>query len=388
MAVYLTTTPQVIGKDESEDIHVYLYGWYSNQSGNTCTVHARLTIISTTQTYADASKSYELELGGYDSGTQSWSYSPIETDVEYTVAETTWTYAEGDEISSSASFWVQGIGSINVSLDDTTYVTFATPPTDLDVILESIAMSYPADSIVELEASISSYGNYSGTPDKYIAVGLFDQNAWRNPSPSENYSADSLSTDFFIHTYESSSGALPLVPNTRYYYGGAASNGEQTISQMFGECVTLPNDVNIRLVSRVGTNVTFEYSLDSDGGYYSKSLQYDVDESGNWTTFATISTGNAVNWTSFTISNISANEAHRIDFIVSTPAGYSLMNSHIYLTSPDTKFYGSVGDETTLVDSFYGSVNNQARKVTKLYGSDGNHAQLIHQGFGHVNYNE
>ena len=135
----LTTSPQVIGRNESGTIKTYLYGWYTNQSGNTCIVHVRLTVKSAGITYTGSNKTYGISIGGYYSGTQSWTYAPLNADQEYTVSEVTWTYAGGDSIWAAADFWSYVYGNANVGLTETTYVpTFSTPPTGLSASIAEV----------------------------------------------------------------------------------------------------------------------------------------------------------------------------------------------------------------------------------------------------------
>ena len=128
----LTTSPQIIGRNESSTIHTYLYGWYDGQSGNDCIVHTRLTVINTGATYTGTNKSYVMNLGGYSTGVQSWTYQPLNTGQEYTVAEITQGYSSGNQISASAGFSSYVYGSADISnLSDNWYVPTFSSEADL-----------------------------------------------------------------------------------------------------------------------------------------------------------------------------------------------------------------------------------------------------------------
>lgn len=366
----LTTSPQVIGSNTSGTIHTYLYGWYSDQSGNNCTVHVRLTAINTGATYTGTNKSYAIRVGSYDSDIQAWSYTPLNTNQEYTVAEATWSYSSGNQIGASGLFWSYNYGSADItSLNNTWYVpTFTTPPSGLNA---SVAEVYPNGA--KLSLTLGSYGNPSSATGRYIEGAILSTNHYGAPyryTPIYNTS----SSDVVVNN--TSSGTLSIQPNTQYYYGMYANNTQAAVGTTIGTLVTTAATYTIDSIDTTNNTATFTYSVGADGGQYPKTLEYSLDGT-NWNTFATISSGAAIT-NLYTITGLTPSTTYTLKTRVTTTAGTT--------NNPDTTFttfqgfYGSVSGQTKNIDKLYGSVNGQSKLIKKVYGSVNGQSKLIYKG--------
>lgn len=359
----LTTSPQVIGKNEGGTIRTYLYGWYDGQSGNNCTVHTRLTVVNTGATYTGTNKSYAIRLGSYDSGVQSWSYQPLNPNQEYTVAEASQGYSGGAQISANALFWSYVYGSADIaSLTTNWYVpTFVSPPTGLTV---SVNEAYTNGA--KLNVSISSYGNPSTASGRYIEGAILSTNSYGNPY--KRTVATAVTSSAVTITNDSSTGGnLTIQPNTQYYYGGYADNTQAHVNTITGQFVTLAEAATVTLNSVTGRTATFNYSVGADGGQYDRKLEYSLDGV-TWTTAATITTGSAETGT-FTITGLDGNTSYTLKSRIKTTAGIS-NDTDVSFTTLHL-LYGSVGDTAKGINKLYGSVGGQTKEITKLYGSVG-----------------
>lgn len=373
----LTTSPQIIGKNESNTMHTYLYGWYSNQSGNTCTVHIRLTVICVGTTYVGTNKNYWLNLGGYDSGLQSWPYQPLNAGQEYTVAETTWQYSSGESIWAAAGYWTYVFGSSDINLAEATYVpTFYTPPTGINV---SISEIYSDGA--KFNVSLNSYGNPASATGRYIEAGILGQNSYGG---SYRYATASNTSSAAITVNNASGGSLNIKPNTMYYYGGFASNTQANSSVVTSQFVTKVNAPVFSLAGKTSTTATILYQTEADGGYFTKNIEYSLDDGSNWITGAYVTARNQTTGT-FVISNLDPTRSYSIKTRVRTTAGITL-GPDLNISLKTVKLYAPVNDEGVRINQLYTSVDNVAEPVKKIYGSVSGEAKLMYQGFGHLIY--
>lgn len=375
----LTTSPQIIGRNESGTIKTYLYGWYSNQSGNTCTVHVRLTVISSGITYTGTNKTYSISIGGYSSGTQSWTYTPLNANQEYTVSEVTWNYSGGDAIWASGGFWSYVYGNANVDLSEATYVpTFSTPPSGLSA---SVAEVYTNGA--KINVSVSNYGNPSSASGRYIEGAIMNQSTYGG---TYHYTTASNVSSASVVVNNSSSGtaSFTIQPNKQYYYGVYANNTQQSASRVVGQFVTSINSPSFSIAGRTGTSATIRYSAAADGGYYSKTVQYSIDEGQTWSTGVVIASGNATTGT-FTINNLTPGVEYTVMTRTSTPKT-TITGQTLVISDKTTKFYGSVEGEAKEITNLYASDNGVTKTITKLYGSADGEAKLIYKGFGRLDY--
>ena len=363
----LTTSPQIVGRNEAGTIRTYLYAWYDGQSGNTCTVHTRLTAVSAGVTYTGSNKRYSMQLGSYDSGSVEWKYQPMYSWEEYTVAEASQQYSGGSQISASAGFWSYVYGDANVWLSENTYVpVFTTPPTGLAI---NIAEVYPNGA--KFNVSISGYGTPSGAAGRYIEAAILAQSTY-GATYKFNIAYNTTASAITV-TNASTHGTLSVKANTKYWYGCFASNTQASNSKVQGQFVTTAEAPTITFVSATDTTATMSYTTKADGGVYAKAIQYSLDNGATWNTGATV-TGSAASSGTFVISGLLSGATYTMLTRVSTTAGTTAGESLSFDTlvgEEDNKniLYGEADNKAKEVRILYGSVNDETVPIIKLYGS-------------------
>lgn len=369
MAITLTTSPQIVGKNENGTIRTYLYAWYDGQSGNSCTVHTKLTCKCVGTTYTGTNKSYIMRLGGYDSGIVQWTYAPLNDGWEYSVAEASWSYSGGAQISASAGFWSYVFGSANVDLSDAVYVPqFVSPPTGLSV---SLRETYTNGA--KFRVSISSYGIPDGVNNRYIEAGICAQSSY-GPTYKYEIAYNTTSSDITV-TNASTRGTLTIRPNTRYYFGGYATNtaAEGYTSKIEGQFVTKAEAPTVQFVSATPNSATLSYSVGADGGYHGRYVQYSLDSGNTWRTGATIS-GSAAKTGTFVINGLLSGASYTIQTRTLTSVGATNGESVSFDTlvseaDNENRCYGSVNGLARETNAIYGGVEGTARRVIRLYGA-------------------
>lgn len=361
----LTTSPQIVGRNEAGTIRSYLYAWYDGQSGNSCTVHIKLTVVCAGITYTGTNKTYFLQLGGYNSGVQAWKYAPLNANQEYTVAEATQSYSGGSQISASAGFWSYVYGSADVGLSSATYVpTFNSKPTGLAI---SLVETYTNGA--KFNVSVSSYGEPSGASGRYIEAGICAQNSY---GPTYRFALTYNTKSSAITVNNTTNGTLNIQPNKQYYYGAYATNTAMWTSKIQGQFVTKAAAPTVTFNSSTSTSATFAYSTGADGGHYAKNIQYSLDGGNSWRTGATVTGGTAKTGT-FTITGLLSGASYTIKTRVSTTSGTTDGEEVAFdtlVSEADNKniFYGSVNNKAKEIQIVYGSVNGEATPITRLYG--------------------
>lgn len=357
----ISTSPQVVGSNLGNTMNTRLYAWYDGQSGNTCTVHVRLTVVNTGANYTGTNKSYFIQIGGYNSGVQSWTYTPLNTNQEYTVAEATQTYSGGDAISASAGYWTYNYGSADIGAISGWYVpTFYSPPTGLSTQLREV---YPNGA--KIYVSVSSYGNPSSASGRYVEAAILGTSTYGNPY---KYLIASNTPASNIVVNNSGPGSLTIQPNTQYYYGGYANNTQRSASTVTGQLVTAPPTPTVSLGTVKSSVVTVDYSIPADGGFYTKTFEYSIDGGTTWETVGTIPSTATTG--SFTINGLTPNTSYTIKTRTSTTAANTYGTDLTLVTPNGSPLYGSVNSEATRITKLYGSVNGQTKRIKKLYGSD------------------
>lgn len=377
MAITLTTSPQIVGRNEASTIRTYLYAWYDGQSGNSCTVHTRLTCKCVGTTYTGTNKSYIMRIGEDDTGIVQWTYTPLDNGWEITVAEASWPYDGGAQIYASAGFWSYVYGSANVDLSDAVYVPqFVSPPTGLSV---SLRETYTDGA--KFRVSISSYGIPDGVNNRYIEAGICAQNSY-GATYKFNIAYNTTSSDITV-TNASTRGTLTIRPNTRYYYGGYAANTASGGAswKIEGQFVTKAEAPTIQFVSATPDSATLSYSVGADGGYHDRSVQYSLDGGDTWRTGATIS-GSAAKTGTFVINGLLSGASYTIQTRTLTTVGATNGESVSFDTlvseaDNENRFYGSVNGLAREINAIYGGVNDEAKPIIKLYGSANSYDLLI-----------
>lgn len=356
--VTLTTSPQVIGEHTGTQ-HTRLYAWYDGQSGNSCTVHFKLTVVYEGITYTGTNKQRCLRYDGYDSGTIAYGDAPLNANQEYKVMEGSRSYNGGSTVNASALYWSYVYGSSDIGNSQATVPNFAPTGLGIDTITRGIE-SFTA------RVYLSGWGRNSGTGQKYRELQVWTKGMSEPRRYQPQFGNDLSGT---ITCGNSSSGSLTIRGNMMYTLGAYASNGDvSTGSQNMGDYTTRAYAPTLSVNTLGENSVVIAYSTPADGGKYAKSVQYSLDGGSTWTTGATVNTGSASSGT-FTISGLTDDTSYTLKCRVSTSAGETNGSDVIFRTLESHKLYGSVGGVTKKAKKLYGSVNGQSKEIKKLYAS-------------------
>lgn len=248
----------------------------------------------------------------------------------------------------------------------------------------SVSEIYPTGA--KFNVSISSYGNPSGASGRYIEAAILNQSSYGN-TYKYNVAFNTSSSAITVTNATAYGGTLNIQPNTRYYYGGYASNTQAAESTVTGQFVTKAMAANITPDTITSDSATFTYATGADGGYYNKTVEYSIDGGATWTNVATITGGSASSGT-FTISGLTAGTRYSLQTRTTTTSGTTIGSTipFVVRTGLVSAFYGSANSQSVKTIDLYGSVDGQTKIMSKLYGEENDQTKLIHQGFGHVDY--
>lgn len=218
------------------------------------------------------------------------------------------------------------------------------------------------------DVSITSYGNPSLEAGRYIEAGILGSSTYGSPYRFRA-SHDVLSASITVDNSASTgSPALNIQPNTRYYYGGWASNTQRTASVVSGQFVTTAEGPTVSISQNLGTSFVLNYKLPADGGVYSRIVSYSIDNGTTWNVITTLNNGNAATGT-FTVSGLTKGNVYTVLTKTSTTAGITNGTTVTLDTKIPPTFYGSANNVANRTDIMYGSVSDQATSLNKLYGS-------------------
>lgn len=189
--------------------------------------------------------------------------------------------------------------------------------------------------------------------------------ARRDIAVSSNGAASTLSNSL------STWGGTPIDigSNKLIYLGLYAANSAGAYRYQGGTIVTAPAPATISAQIVGQDSATFAYSLPSDYGYYSKTVEYSIDGGNTWNIVDTISSSSATTGTFF-VTGLTPNEAYTLQSRVRTNAGTTYNASIAFIPKGIApRLYGSANAETTKTAMFYGPVNSQAARVKKIYCS-------------------
>lgn len=315
----LTTSPQVIG-EHSGTQHTRLYAWYSDQSGNSCTVHFRLTVVYEGITYTGTNKQRQLAYDGYNSGTIAYGDAPLYANTEYTVMEGSRSYSGGETVNASALYWSYVYGSSDIGNSQATVPTFYTAPSISSVRVNSKTYN---------SANMTITGSYGrGTGSYQIEVGIGAQSTWTSPSLRSTCVKDGrTSYTATVNNSSTQTQTLTLVGNTKYWYGGYIHNGYTGGGQMYGNIyLPCPPLSALSLSSQAYSaynkvNATISYTRQSDGGAETRTGYYRYSTDGgttysSWTSFGTVS-----NTTGTFIANLPTASTITLQAKLNTPNG-------------------------------------------------------------------
>ena len=172
------------------------------------------------------------------------------------------------------------------------------------------------------------------------------------------------------------SGGITLLPNKEYHTGLRAQNAFGTYRYNGPTLVTVCAPATISVSSNNNT-ARVDYSTPADGGNYTKTIEYSLDNGATWKVGATVSSGSASSGT-FTIYGLSIGTTYTLKTRVTTVAG-STYGPDTVFTAGMAKLYGSVNGNSEEIIKLYGSVGGESKAIKKLYGSVNGRAKLIYK---------
>ena len=173
-----------------------------------------------------------------------------------------------------------------------------------------------------------------------------------------------------------SGGGITIIGNKSYNTGLRAQNAFGTYRYNGPTVVTVCEPATISVSSNNNT-ARVDYSTLADGGNYTKTIEYSLDNGATWKVGATVSSGSASSGT-FTIYGLSIGTTYTLKTRVTTVAG-STSSPDAVFTAGMAKLYGSVNGNSEEIIKLYGSVGGESKAIKKLYGSVNGRAKLIYK---------
>lgn len=242
----------------------------------------------------------------------------------------------------------------------------ATPPSGGFVS----GFTYKPNRFENIEAGVTSIGTGGSMTRVRIAVASAPFGAGV-PCRYEqiDYLSDTLSV---TNESQAWNGGITITPNTRYYIGVYAYNGVLDYyysSEGLAFTTVNKNTIDVGEVTTHGA--TFTFHIEADGNYKDKVLQYSLTDGASWSTFATVTSGDATTKT-LSIASLEPNRTYKLRSRIQLGVdGVTVYNDDVYFSVPSEQqpFYCSVNGKTKKVMKLYCSVNGKTKEVTKLYGS-------------------
>ena len=311
-------------------------------SGTSATAHL---LYSRTNTYSGETgvTNATFTFGGVSTTFSASKYGAM-TDVEvasvsFTVSGSGGTYSGSTSNGALFSF----SGSVDIP---------AQAPTDL-----AISNISATSNTVTATVSVSSWSGLGDSSTRYRNLSVMATND--RETSDRRYQRVYGNTLSSAITVDNSTeyGTMTIVPNTQYWLWWFATNGTAGAEAPYTSTttvVTLPPALSAKSVSsKTSSSLTISYTTAADGGKYSKSIQYSLDNS-TWTTAATVSSASATTGT-FTISGLSGYTSYTVYLRVKTTAGTTTSGSVSATTS-------AVAPTTPTISATYSSAT--ANKVT------------------------
>lgn len=278
--------------------------------------------------------------------------------------------------ATSANFTVHVRMNNDTAIGDLTWpLSFdasATAPTGLNV-----TNIQAGENNVKADVSVSGWGGAGDANSRYRELQVWAGNMSGDRRYQSQYGN---STSGNITCNNNSSGSLNILPNTKYWVGGYASNGTlNTGSVNFGTVVTKVPSVTGSQASADAHSVTINWNIGNQGGEKDIKIEYKLD-SGSWVEVTTVS-GSGTKSGQFTISNLLPNSTHTVVLRSSAVGGAVSGGATLTVSTTDTpeKLYGSVNGARKRGVKAYCSVNGTRKRIKKIYGSVNNARKLVYE---------
>lgn len=170
----------------------------------------------------------------------------------------------------------------------------------------SVSIQSKTHNSATFAVSISSYGNPSSVSGRYIEAALLQQNSYdasasngRRWSIASNTTSANITVNNSSNKNGGSSGqGFTITGNTKYYYGGYATNTQRAVSTVKG-AIYLPCpplsalSLSSQSYSAYNTvSAVISYTRQSDGGAETRTgkYRYSTDNGSTWTSWASFGT--------------------------------------------------------------------------------------------------
>lgn len=372
----------------------YPGGWASNTAGLTAgaisstaqyTPPSPLTSLTKTSSSAsttanEITHTISMTGGTSGSGTTGNNYA-VNVDHQYRYSTnggssySDWTSAGTGLTSATKSFTFKSVYGASCKVQarqvyqskasETKELTFtaqaSASPSTPTVSLDSYGKDW-----VKVKVSISSYGTPSSMSNRYIEGAVLGQNSYGGTYRWATAQASTSNVFTISNSSTTSSTPLTIAPNTKYWYGGYATNRvANAVSKVQGEVVTLPPDITTLtagepVLSGNKFTVILSYTNGTGGSAYTESLKYKINGGAEQSTSKT---------GTLTLNNLEPETTYTVVTYLSTTAGNGASKTVTFTTPVLHKLYGSVNGQTKRVEKLYGSVNGVTKEITKMYGS-------------------
>lgn len=301
---------------------VALQGKYDSQSGNSATVRIRLGIkMNTSVTWTGTNKHYQINGGSWSQDTSnlttSWRYMG-ETSLGTKTGGSTTTASVGYGVARTSSW-----GSTVTVSGDLTLPTFTTPPTGLAVEVRS-----KTHESATIGVSIAGYGNPASASGRYIEAAILGQNSYGTSYRYTHSSEGAMSEDITVNNSSSGTSSLKLVGNTKYWYGGYATNTLSSTNKVGGE-IYLPCPP-LEKIEKVGEqkyatyntiSQTISYARQDDGGAEARTGEYRYSSNNGQTWSAWTSWGLVENMSGSFVAIVPTSSTVLVQARLTTPNG-------------------------------------------------------------------
>lgn len=352
------------------------------------TIYAQMRYYRTdgrTYTYQDTSfPNPTMTIDGTnfsDSGFGNWVRSGINVGDVYTTIFSKTVSANGTYgVSFSAG------SGLRSDFAGTWYGSATVTEAYTDPSTPSVSLIAKTHNSASFSVSISSYGTPGGENGRWIEAGVAGQNAWQSPSLRSAIALNTKSATITVNNNSTQTTTLTIQGNTKYWYGGYATNTKRSKSTITGTFYTpCPPLAALSLSSQTcdnknTVNAVILYARRSDGGAQTRTGYYRYSTDGGttwtgWTSFGTV-TNTAGTFTASvpTGSNVSLQAK-----LTTSSGGDSELETTTFTTITLAKSYVSVGGKSKTVRKLYCSVNGKSRQVLKLYASVNGKSKLVYR---------
>lgn len=330
-----------------------------------------ILLYTRTNTYSGASG----QLGTFTFGGQTVTYDKYfygqQTDAEvarvsFTISAAGGTYS-GSSVSSGSNHLLDFSGSVYIPAQGTA------PSAGY---ISGLRSEYnPTNRLIEFSAAAVGVSSSTALTEAQFRIMLVP-----NTGSGLSYQAATFTNGGSVTLNQSNSiaghGGITIVPNQLYYSGLYAANAIGSYYYNGPSIIAPAAPANCSVSKVSSTSVRVSYSVDADGGYYSRKIEYSLDNGANWITGDTAPSGSITGV--FTVAGLNPHKNYIMLFRVRTPAGIT-DSGNVNFSLAQTGLYGSMNGQTKKVTKLYGSVSSQTKVVKKLYASVNGRAKLIYK---------